>query len=210
MAVNTIGILGAGKVGIVLAQLALKAGYTVLLAGSGDPAKIALTAKILAPGARAVTKQEAAAQGDLVILALPLSKYASIPQNELEGKLVIDAMNYWSEVDGPRADTVPDTLSSSEFIQSHLRGARVVKALSHMGYHELHDFARPKQGGDRKAIAIAGDDKNNTDMVAKFVSAIGFEPLYIGALSEGMHLEPGHPAFGAALDTSHLSQTIAQ
>ena len=208
MPADTIGILGAGKVGIVLAQLALKAGYRVLIAASGSPAKINLTTKILAPGAHAVTKEEAAEKADIVVLALPLSKYRSIPANVLEGKLVIDAMNYWDEVDGPREDTVLQGTSSSEHIQSYLQGARVIKALSHMGYHELHDNPKPQGTPERKAIAIAGDDANDVRTVAEFVNTIGFDPLIIGTLASGVQLEPGQPGFGASLSKERLAKLL--
>ncbi len=206
MKLQTIGILGAGKVGIVLAQLARKAGYSVYIAGSGDPKKIALSVKILAPGAQAVSKEEAAIKSDLVILALPLSKYATLPKEQLSGKLVIDAMNHWPEVDGPREETIPHHTSSSEHLQEFLSKSTVVKALSHMGYHELHDNPRPRGHTDRKAIAIAGN--HGVDVVAAFIDSIGFDPLPIGGLDRGVALEPGRAGFGVSLDSKALQRRI--
>ncbi len=207
--VQTIGVIGAGKVGIVLAQLAVKAGYKVYIAGSGDPEKIALTVSVLVPGAIAVTSQQAALKSDVIILAIPLGKYQQLPVTELKDKIVIDAMNYWWEVDGERPDLTDENTTSSETIQRFLPGSKVVKAFNHMGYHDLFDDIRPEGAVDRKAIAIAGVDELNT--VANIVNAFGFDPLVIGSLAEGEKLQPGSPVFGAHVNVQtlrHLIDTI--
>lgn len=208
MAIKTVGILGAGKVGIVLAQLALKAGYKVLIAGSGSVEKIALTVEVLAPGAKAVTAAEAEAKADLVILALPLSKYETIDRSGLDGKLVLDAMNYWWEVDGIRTDLTNPLQSSSELVQRFLSNSQVIKAFNHMGYHDLFDESAPVGTPKRKALALAGDDDAAIATVRSFIDDLGFDSLYVGPLANGIMLEPGSEVFGANVTLPELQAMI--
>ena len=204
-----VGILGAGKLGITLAQLSLQAGYRVYISGSGAAEKIRLSVDVLAPGAQALTTQEVVIKSHFVVLALPLSKYMSLPSSLLDNRLVIDAMNFWWEVDGDDDALKNPTQSSSESVQDYFKHARVVKALSHMGYHHLHDEAAPRTATSRKAIGIAGDDKADTRIIAEFVDRLGFDPLEIGNLAAGKILEPGMPGFGANVSRDELSKLLS-
>ena len=204
--VRTLGIIGSGRLGRVLAELAARAGYRVLVSRSGDPAPIARAMSAL--GAEARSTAEVIEESDAVVLALPLGQYRSLPVEPLRGKLVIDAMNYWWGADGVRPDLDDPRTSTSELVQAHLVGARVVKGLGHMGYHDLEDEARAAGAPERKAIAIAGDFPADLSIGSRVVDDLGFDPVIAGDLAAGIMLEPGADAFGADVAADELREML--
>lgn len=195
-----IGIIGAGKLGLTLAQLGVQAGYEVMIASSRAPEAIALTVDVLAPGALAVDTATLLSANETVILALPLSKFSHLLDDSFSHKLVIDAMNYWWEVDGQENNFSDGASSSSEKVQQFLPDARVIKAFNHMGYHDLADEARARGEAKRKVIAFAGNDEAGIAQVTTMIEDFGFDPLFLGPLAEGIKLEPGSELFGANLE----------
>jgi predicted dinucleotide-binding enzyme len=200
---TSIAVLGAGHVGPVIARIAVEAGFHVTISASGDPAKIALITEILVPGAQARWAADAVEDADLVVLAIPLHKFATFDPALVAGKLVVDPMNYWPPTDGVQPMFEDHRYSSSETVQRRLALSTVVKTFNHLGYHQLEEERRPE--GERVALGIAGED---TALVAEVVDRIGFDPVQLGGLSAGRILEPGGPVFGAPLGRAEFERVL--
>lgn len=207
--VETIGILGAGRVGTALARRAVAAGYDVRVATAKPAEEIALLLEIMAPGARASEAEAVIAASDIVILALPLSKYRELRPELFTGKIVVDAMNYWAPTDGVIAE-FEGNRSSSEVVQDYLSGARLVRSFNHMGYHGIDEAARPSDEPERRALALAGDDTRARDLVAGFIDRIGFDPVDAGPLAASQAFATGSAIFGASLGREGMQRLLQE
>jgi 8-hydroxy-5-deazaflavin:NADPH oxidoreductase len=205
---SRLAVLGAGHVGPVIARLAVKAGYPVAIATSGDPDDIALITELVIPGAQPRWAADAVAGADTVVLAMPLHRFADADPGLLAGKLVVDAMNYWPASDGVLSAF--EHGGSSEIVARRLTGSTVVKALNHIGYHELEDRARPAGAPDRRAAGVAGDDPGAAAAIAGFVDQIGYDPVLLDSLRAGRALQPGGPVFGAVLSLPEFERAVRE
>jgi predicted dinucleotide-binding enzyme len=203
-----IAVLGAGHVGPVIARVAIEAGYDVSIAASGDPAEIELITQVLVPGAEARWAADAVADADLVVLSIPLHKFATFDPDLVAGKLVVDTMNYWPPVDGVQELFDDDRFGSSEIVQRRLARSTVVKTLNHLGYHELADDRRPAGSPERRALGVAGD-RTAVDVVAGVIEDIGYDTVRLDGLRAGRFLEPGGPVFGEALSRAEFESTVS-
>jgi 8-hydroxy-5-deazaflavin:NADPH oxidoreductase len=203
-----IAVLGAGHVGPVIARVAMEAGYRVSIAASGDPEKIGLIAQVLAPGAEPRWAADAVGEADIVVLAIPLHKFAALDPALVAGQLVVDAMNYWPPIDGVQEMFEDRRYGSSEIVAHRLARSTVVKTLNHIGYHELDDQRRPVGSPRRRALGVASDDPGALNVVAEFIERIGYDAVRLPSLGAGRLLEPGGPVFGASLTRTEFELSV--
>ncbi|WDF82898.1 NAD(P)-binding domain-containing protein [Lacticaseibacillus pabuli] len=198
MAEPTIGIIGAGKLGSTLARIGTQRGLPILIGSRHSVADLKWIIDTMAPGAVTLSTPDVIKQADIIILAIPLSSYQDLDPKALAGKIVLDATNYWKEVDGTVNNISSLTESSSEVIQNYLADSLVAKAFNHMGYHDL-EIEVDRHPDVRRAMAYATDHDEIRPTVEHVLSAFGFDPLDMGPLRFGLLLEPGSPLFGEAI-----------
>ncbi|WP_253869234.1 NADPH-dependent F420 reductase [Promicromonospora umidemergens] len=204
-----IGIFGAGKSGVAIARLALDAGYTVHVATSGTVEDTDQLLRFVAPGVIAATVRDLLTLADILIIAVPLRRFRELPLHAMAGHIVIDVMNYWPPIDGTLPDFNNAERPSSVIIQEALPDtAQLVKTFNHLGYHQMEDLPRPTGAPDRTALAIAGDDADAVETVARLVDDLGFEPLPAGPLTASDRLEPDGPVFGRQLDAMDMRRIL--
>jgi predicted dinucleotide-binding enzyme len=203
-----LGIVGAGRVGTTIARAAIAAGYDVAISGSGTAERIALIVDVLAPGARAASTAEVVRHADIVVLAVPMHRFRELPRDLFAGKILIDAMNYWEDIDGVDRELATAPAGTSVVVQERFPSARVVKSLNHITYYRFDEGRRPQGAPGRIAIAAAGDDRAAVAAVMQLIDRLGFDAVDAGPLEAGLALEPDGPVFGVSYSADELSELL--
>jgi len=184
-----IGIIGSGDVGSAIGAVWVQAGHEVMFSSRHIEHDRSLAAR-LGAGARAGTPREAAAFGDVVMVAVPYHALPDVGETVadlIEGKVVIDTCNPFPGRDGEIAERAREQgagLASAEL----LPGARLVRAFNAIGAERM---GSAHQEPGRVGMPIAGDDTQALEVASRLIREIGYEPVVVGGLAMGKHLMPG-------------------
>jgi hypothetical protein len=204
-----IGIVGAGNIGGTLAGHFTRAGHEVAVANSRGPETLQDLVAELGERARAVTPPEAVAFGEIVVVSVPFGRFRELPAEGAEGKIVIDTNNYYPQRDGHFEELDSDGTTSSELLQAHMKGARVVKAFNAIYWGRLRDLGRSSGDPERVGIPVSGDDEEAKRIVAGLIDQIGFEAVDAGSLAQGGRKhQPGTSVYTADLRASELRKQL--
>ncbi|MGN6393405.1 MAG: NADPH-dependent F420 reductase [Gemmatimonadales bacterium] len=206
-----IGIIGAGHIGGTLARRLTALGHTVFIANSRGPASLAALAR--ETGARAVTVEEAARSGEVVIVTIPEKAIPALPRDLFEGVpdevVVVDTGNYYPQQRDGRIDAIEQGTPESRWVANTLRRP-VVKAFNNIYAQHLLERGKPKGAPGRFALPVAGDDRRAKDVVIRLIDELGFDGVDAGTLDESWRQQPGTAVYATDLDAGAMRKALAE
>jgi len=185
-----IGILGSGLMGAKLGTLFARAGHDVVFSYSRSPRKLERLARDAGPRARADTPREAAADADVVLLAVHWSRVDDVlaQAGDLTRKVLVTCSLPMNADDS--ALVIGHTSSGAEEIARRKPEARVVSAFGTVPSEVLFAVYATRKRKRRPSLVYCGDDARAKKTVARLVEDLGFDPLDVGRLEMARHMEP--------------------
>ena len=206
-----IGIIGAGHIGGTLTRRLTKLGHRVFVANSRGPQTLAdLTRET---GAEAVTPEQAARKGEVVIVAIALKNLPKLPRGLFKGVdhgvVVIDTCNYYPQQSDGRIDAIENGMPESRYVEQQL-GHPVIKAFNTIYAQHLMDLGRAADTPQRIALPVAGDDEAAKAIVVRLVNQLGFDGVDASSLDESWRQQPGTPVYAKDFDAEGVKRALSQ
>ena len=184
---DTIAIIGTGDVGGALGPAFARQGHTIVY-GSREPDrnKVRELVERTGAGTSAALPADAAAQADIVVLAVPGLLVEEITRSlgDLSGKIIIDPTNPLQRR-MTRLEHAVET-SNAQIIQQAAPDAHVVKAFNTLNWKTMAD---PDSADGPVSIPLAGNNGGAKKKVAELVAGMGLEPIDVGNVEDAHWVE---------------------
>lgn len=183
-----IGIVGTGRMGTGLGKYWARNGHDLMFSFSRDEAKLCAAAASTGVGSQVGTAAEAAAFGDVILLATPyeVAGEALRAAGTLEGKVVFSCVNALNkDMSGMAVGT---NTSGAEELAKLVPHARFVEALP--SFAEILHSQAPTVGGAVPTVFYCGDEPDAKGIVAGLLRQTNVEPVDAGPLVNARFLEP--------------------
>ncbi|MFD0854821.1 NADPH-dependent F420 reductase, partial [Actinomadura adrarensis] len=186
-----IGVLGAGNMADALATQWANKGHEVMI-GARNPEKAATLAKRIGRTTTSGALKEAAAFGDVVLLAVwyegvqDVLHQAGAPDGALADRVIIDCVN----ATAPPHFTLKTGKGPSvaEQVAALAPGAHVVKAFN-LCHESVWRLTTPEFDGRPLGVPLCGNAPEALAKVERLVTDMGCEPLHGGGLERAALLE---------------------
>jgi len=205
-----IGIIGAGNIGGTLTRRLRELGHEVYVANSRGPHTLRDLER--ETGAKAVTAEEAARSGEIVVVAIPEGAVPRLPKGLFDGVpedvAVVDTGNYYPTRDGEIRE-IEQGMPESVWV-SRMLGRPVIKAFNTIPARSLATKGKPHGTPGRVAIPVAGDDPRAKKKVMALIDQLGFDPIDAGPLAESWRQQPGSPVYVQDFDAERAREALAR
>jgi predicted dinucleotide-binding enzyme len=206
-----IGIIGAGHIGGTLTRRLTAVGHKVFVANSRGPETLITLAHDT--GAQPVTVEEAARNGDIVIVTIPEKHIPELPRDLFAGVpddvIVIDTGNYYPQQRDGRIDAIEEGLTESRWVSQQL-GRPVVKTFNNIYADHLLRLGRPVNDPKRIALPVAGDDPRTKQIVINLLDELGFDGVDAGTIDESWRQQPGTPVYATDHDIPGVRKALSE
>ncbi|MFP7254645.1 NAD(P)-binding domain-containing protein [Terribacillus goriensis] len=199
------GIIGAGSIGSIISKKLVESGHDVKIADARGMEH--LEGKDLA--GKPVRAEDAITNIEVLILSLPLRVLSSV-RNIIgqvgEEVIVVDTSNYYPGRDD-KIEEIEDGMVESIWVSNQL-GRPIIKAFNNLLAYTLENEGTPEGASGRIAMAVAGDDVKQKQIIMDVVNQIGFDTVDGGSLSDSWRQQPGTPAYCTELTQYELTKAL--
>jgi predicted dinucleotide-binding enzyme len=199
------GIIGAGPIGSIISKKLVKNGHDVKIADARGIER--LEGKELA--GTPVLVEDAIKNIEVLIISIPMKALSSI-RNIIdqvgEEVIIVDTSNYYPFRDG-KIEEIENGMVESVWVSNQL-GRPIIKAFNNLLAYTLEHEGKSEDSSGRIAMAVAGNDPSQKQIVMNVVNDLGFDAVDSGSLSDSWRQQPGTPAYCTEITKDELTKAL--